>query len=131
MANMRTEIRMQELESFPDYHISDDGIVYTTKKSPRYNPKGDLKVLKPRNHPSGYLYVGMFVGSGKTKVRVWRRVHRLVAETYIGELPKHMDVDHIDGDKHNNDYENLRIITHQQNCVYAGARRKNKKNEKN
>ena len=132
MANMRTEIRMQELESFPDYHISDDGIVYTTKISPRYNPNGELMVLRPRNHPSGYLYVGMFVGSGKTKKRKWRRVHRLVAEEYIGVIPDAMDVHHIDGNKHNNDYENLRIVTHQENCRLAGLeRRKNKKNEKN
>jgi hypothetical protein len=127
MANTRTEIRMQELESFPDYHISDDGVVYTTKVSPRYNPNGELRVLKPRIHPSGYLYIGCFVGKGKNKVRVWRRVHRLVAETYIGVIPDAMDVHHIDGNKHNNDYENLRIVTHQENCRLAGLERRKKK----
>jgi hypothetical protein len=118
---------MKPIDGFPDYHITDDGNVYSTKISPRYNLDGDLRLVKPRTHPSGYLYYGLYVGSGKTKKRYWRRGHRLVAEAYIGTIPKAMDIDHIDGDRHNNDVDNLRIVTHSENCL-AAVERRNKQN---
>ena len=55
---VRTEIQMKPIDGFPDYHITDDGNVYSTKISPRYNLDGDLRLVKPRTHPSGYLYYG-------------------------------------------------------------------------
>ena len=119
----RTEITMKPLEGFTDYHISDDGLVYTTKYSKRYNRNEDLKVLKPRLHPSGYLYYGFYIGVGKNRLRYWRRGHRLVVENFIGKIPKGMDVDHIDGDRHNNDVDNLRIVTHSDNILYGYERR--------
>lgn len=42
-------------------------------------------------------------------------IHRIVAETFIGSVPKGYDVDHIDGDKSNNNVTNLEIVTHQEN----------------
>lgn len=42
-------------------------------------------------------------------------VHRAVAELFIGSIPKGMDVDHIDGNTHNNNVNNLRICTRKEN----------------
>jgi hypothetical protein len=109
---------IKELKGYPDYYASDEGIIYTTKISPRYNPNGDLKVLRPRIHPSGYLYYGLFVGKGPNKVRLWRRGHRLVAETFFGKIPKGMEINHRDLDKHNNCLNNLEIVTRQQNIIH-------------
>ena len=42
-------------------------------------------------------------------------IHRIVAETFLGTIPKRYDVDHLDNDKSNNTVTNLEIITHQEN----------------
>jgi hypothetical protein len=122
-----TQMMVKPIKGIPKYFISDTGIVYSRKISPRYNPHGEMRVVRPRKHPSGYLYYGLFVGKGKTKVRYWRRGHRLVAEAFIGNIPDGMDVDHKDGDRHNNNVKNLRIVTHSENCLAGYERRKKQK----
>jgi hypothetical protein len=117
---------IKEIEDMPDYYVSNYGTVYTTKVSPRYNPRGEMRVLRPRKHPSGYLYVGCFVGEGNTKQRLWRRVHRVVYETHIGKIPEGHEIDHISGDKHNNDISNLRAVTRSENMLAMFERKRNK-----
>lgn len=111
---MKEEIK--EIKGFPDYYVSNLGIAYTTKISHRYNPKGKMMELQPRRHPSGYLYFGFFVGKGPSKKRIWRRAHRVVYETHVGKIKNGLVIDHIDGDKHNNRVDNLRQVTHSENC---------------
>jgi hypothetical protein len=109
---------IKEIKGIPDYYISDEGVVYSTKKSPRYNPNGEMRVLRPRTHPSGYLYYGLFVGIGPNKQRLWRRGHRIVAEAFIGKIPKGKEINHMDGNKHNNKVDNLEIMTRQENITH-------------
>jgi len=111
-------IEIKDLKGFPDYYAGSDGLIYTTKKAPRYNPKGELKVLRPRTHPSGYLYYGLFVGIGPNKQRLWRRGHRLIAETFLGKIPKGKEVNHKDLDKHNNNPSNLEYMTRSENQIH-------------
>ena len=125
MIQTKTEVAMAPIKGFEDYHICDDGRVYTTKISPRYNPEGELRILKPRKHPSGYLYIGMYVGEGKDKQRFWRRVHRVVYETFGGKIGEGREIDHIDGNKHNNDITNLRVVTRSQNMLAMHERKNN------
>ena len=118
---MKEEIK--EIKGFPDYYVSNLGIVYTTKVAPRYNPEGEMRVLKPRKHPSGYLYAGLFVGKGPSKKRIWKRIHRLVYEAHVGKIKNGLQIDHIDGDRHNNNVTNLRQVTHSENCQAAWDRK--------
>lgn len=111
---MKEEIK--EIKGFLDYYVSNLGIAYTTKISPRYNPNGEMRELQPRRHPSGYLYFGFFVGKGPNKKRIWRRAHRVVYEAFVGKIKNGLVIDHIDGDKHNNKVDNLRMVTHSENC---------------
>ena len=60
-----------------------------------------------KNGSTGYRQVGI-----ATKIY---HVHRLVVETFIGEIPDGMEVDHLDRDRSNNALDNLRIVTHSQN----------------
>ena len=109
---------IKEIDGMPDYYISNKGIAYSTKISKRYNPKGEMRVLRPRTHPSGYLYLGLFIGKGKTKKRLWRRVHRVVAKAFIGKIGKGMEINHKSGDKHDNRVDNLEIVSRQQNITH-------------
>lgn len=69
-------------------------------------------VLKQQKHKTRpYLMVRLHC-FGKSKTF---DVHRLVAMTYIGEIPKHLNVCHINGNAQDNRVENLRIDTRQSN----------------
>ena len=116
----------KEIKGLTDYYACEDGTIWSTKVSPRYNPNGEMRLVKPRTHPSGYLYYGLFVGTGPKKQRLWRRGHRLIYESFIGKIKSGLEIDHIDGDKHNNRLENLRAVTHSQNMLAAFERRRNK-----
>lgn len=46
-------------------------------------------------------------------------VHRIIYETYIGPIEKGMDIDHIDGNRSNNNIANLRLVSHSENMKNA------------
>ena len=85
------------------YEISEDGRYFRNVKSKR--------VLRQFKDQHGYYFVQPVVHGHKRIVKV----HRLVAECWLG--PSDLQVDHIDRDKTNNHYSNLRYCTNQQNCL--------------
>lgn len=119
----KSKQKIKEIPGFPDYYAKEDGTIWSTKISYRYNQSGELRLVRPRLHPSGYLYYGLFVGKGPNKQRLWRRGHRLIYSTFVGKIPyfnehgESMDIDHIDTNKHNNKLSNLRLVTHSENCL--------------
>lgn len=66
--------------------------------------------LKGFDNGKGYLYVG--VGGPKA-------IHRIVAECFLGDKPLGYTVNHKDGNKLNNNIENLEYITRKQNYEHA------------
>lgn len=88
------------------YKVSNYGNV----KSQRLFRDGYRNMKFGKNH-KGYYHVNIY---GKSTF-----VHKLVVETFIGEIPKRMQINHKDGIKTNNKLENLEIVTPSQNRQHA------------
>lgn len=91
-----------------EYKVSDKGQVLSLK-----NEKQVL--LKPNINRFGYATVDLC----KNGKRYARRIHRLVAETFIEKRPNENEVNHIDGNKLNNSVENLEWCTRSQNIRHS------------
>ncbi len=81
-----------EIDGWEDCVITTDGRVFR------------IYEIKPYDTGKGYLYVKVMIG-GKV---LGDYLHRLVAKAWIVNPHNLETVDHIDGDKANNDYRNLR-----------------------
>lgn len=79
-----------------------------------YNRKGII--LKPVLDTHGYYRVTITFENHKQKVF---QVHRLIAETFIPNPENKPQVNHKDGNKTNNNVENLEWVTVQENIVHA------------
>lgn len=71
--------------------------------------------LNPYPASKGYLAVSLY----KFKKKTQKVVHILVAEAFIGPIPKGMLVHHKDANKTNNHKDNLQIVTTQFNTQHA------------
>lgn len=93
------------------YEVSDFGRVKSLK---RFSTNG--KILKLVNHPNGYVYVCLC----KNNIRKQKRVHKIVLEAFCPEHdPRKNQIDHIDGDKTNNNLSNLEWVTQSENMKRA------------
>ena len=95
-------IKSKAIPGFPNYKVINDGRVI--------GPKGVMVGSGKR-----YRYVGM-KQNGK---RVFKKVHRLVAEAFIPNPFNLPEVNHKDLDKYNNREDNLEWMTRQQNMEHA------------
>ena len=71
--------------------------------------------MKDFDNGRGYRYVSLYK-DGKYKNYL---VHRLVYLEFAGDIPEEMEVNHIDGDKCNNNLFNLELVTRTQNMQHA------------
>ena len=79
-----------------------------TEKSQR---KYKEHIIKPR-YTSRYWYVCLMHNG----IKKYYRVHRLVYKAFVGEIPEGMVIDHIDGNRNNNNINNLRCVSRSENC---------------
>lgn len=80
--------------------------------------KGGVSILLKPTITRGYYYAGLY----SKGVQDRQRIHRLVAEAFIYNPDRKPYVDHIDGDKTNNNATNLRWVTQKENINFASAR---------
>lgn len=77
---------------------------------------GKRKVaLKPQIADNGYFRVCLY----DRGIKKYKTVHSLVAEAFIGRRPKGMTINHIDGDKFNNQAGNLEYMSLQDNLKHG------------
>lgn len=97
-------------QKHPEYEImvSEDGTIRSLKTG---------KIFKQVVNEFGYINVSVPTGEkGKT---FKRKVHRLVAQTFIPNPENKREVNHIDGDKTNNHVSNLEWVTSRENKAHA------------
>lgn len=89
------------------YAVSDAGVVYEVNE-------GFYKAIKTWD-TNGYKHVKLY----KEGVRKTVYVHRLVAEYFLERSPNATEVNHKNGIKEDNRYENLEWCTHGENIRHA------------
>ena len=99
--------RWRDIDGFENYRVSSEG---------RVRNKRTGRVLRSAPDSSGYMTVGLS-SHGKTHSK---NVHRLVAKAFLDKRePEAYQVNHIDGNKHNNTLDNLEWVSPSENMAHA------------
>lgn len=91
------------------YEVTDDLQVKKRKG------KGFIKPFKDKD---GYLRYAFTTDFGTYNVSV----HRFNWEIIYGDIPDGMTIDHIDGNKENNEISNLQLLTRSDNVIKGNAK---------
>lgn len=83
----------------------------------RVRNKNTGTILNPQMGGSKYMFFMLY--DKKTKIRVKKYLHRLVALCFVPNPYKCHEVNHIDGNKMNNAADNLEWVTPSQNQLHA------------
>ena len=95
----------KEIEGFENYIICTDGTVHNKKGHNISRWKDNVGYLQVKLSKEGKWY--------------YKRVHRLVAEAFIPNPNNLKQVNHIDGDKTNNEVSNLEWIDNKNNTQHG------------
>lgn len=104
MEELKGFVPIKEYEGL--YLISKEGKLYSLRRR---------KFLKPFRNEKGYLVVELW----KNQTRKSRKLHKLVAETFVANPKNLTEVNHKDGNKSNNCAENLEWCTRSENVQHA------------
>lgn len=97
------------------YHGEDFGDVYEISNTGKLRNCITGKERKLNIHPTGYYYA---VISRGRKRKIMIKIHRAVAENFVNG-DKSLTVNHIDGNKLNNNADNLEFVTNLENYFHA------------
>ncbi len=101
------------------YQVSNYGKVIAKART-LLNKNNKLQFFNAKNksindNGNGYKTVNLWINNkGKTFY-----IHRLVFEAFIGTIPKQLEINHIDGNKENNNLINLELVTRAENIQHA------------
>jgi hypothetical protein len=109
------------IEGALNYSVSNTGLVRRDSYMAMHNVNKKLylkkeKILKPStNNSKGYLRLLISYGD----IIKTEAVHRLVAKAFIPNPEQKPQVNHIDGNKLNNNIENLEWVTNKENAQHG------------
>ena len=90
-------------------------ITYNYKSKTHYTITTEERILKPSISKCGYKQINL----SKNDKKSGKLIHRLVAETFIPNIDNKKCVNHKDGNKLNNNVENLEWCTYKENSIHA------------
>lgn len=102
-------MEIKAIPSLTGYGASKDGTIWSCRNRNNWRPmslssdKDGYKLLIVRTKKKGFS----------------RKIHRLIIETFVGKIPKGLEINHKDGDKTNNNLYNLETVTHIENMRHA------------
>lgn len=110
----------KDIPGFNSYQVSNLGNIRTIGRmvvnKGQFERKISARNLAPMNNGRGYLAASIQIkGQGKKNLYI----HRLVASLFIPNPDNLPEVNHIDGDKSNNNISNLEWVSTQQNRDHA------------
>lgn len=115
---------MYPIKNCPGYYINEEGEVFSCVKKnfkvklgcETYIDESNPVNLTPHIHPTnGYVYIGL----GKFGQK---RLHRVIAQTFIENPDNLPEVNHIDENKTNNNVRNLEWVDRQRNAEHSLAK---------
>lgn len=96
-------IGFKTFRDYDNYLIYENGEIYSKKQK---------KFLKFKDI-NGYKSIGLY--NEKEKKQKYFLVHRIIYETFKGEIPLGYQIDHINGLRDDNNLNNLRLLTAKEN----------------
>lgn len=107
--NIISQREFKIIEEAPRYLVSQEGRIYSTFQN---------KLLKQATDKDGYKFVLLTYKKGYCKPF---KVHRMVVKYWAknNDNFNKLQVNHVDGDKSNNNIVNLELVTRQQNAEHA------------
>lgn len=96
-----------------NYMVNSLGQIKSIAPSEKH-PKGNA-ILKPKKSGCGYLAVSLYKNKKPTTVSI----HKIVAAAFLGDAPIGKNINHIDGNKKNNQLVNLEYTTYSENSNHA------------
>ena len=103
----------KDVKGFNGYQISNKGRVRSFKRN-------FLHYLTLYKDKDGYCIAVL----SKEKKAFHKKVHRLVAEAFLDNYSKDLQVNHKDENKENNNVSNLEMCTNKYNCNYGSRHTK-------
>ena len=106
---IKWQTEYEPIPNFENYTISKNGEVrkVTGTRAPR--------IMKPKIDKDGYYQIGL----RKEGKKHYKSIHRLVATTYLENTCNFTDVNHKNGDKLNNNVDNLEWCTQRYNTIHS------------
>lgn len=107
--------QFKQIEDFPDYFISNQGRLYSTKTK---------RFIGNVNKKTGYKSATLSLGRKSATLYI----HHLVMKMFGEKQPQiDFEIDHKDRNKLNNDIENIQWVSHEENLKNRDAYKKDRK----
>ena len=104
-------VKFYKHDVFDNYAASKDGVVINLKNK---------KIMKMSKNNSGYLNFSIYNKNLKKTKSYFQ--HRFVYEVFNGKIHPNFEIDHVNGDKTDNQKINLQLLTHQQNMEKSSGK---------